>query len=485
MTYQSPFSNRYGSREMRTLWSERARRMIWRRIWVAVAEIQASTGIVSDDQLEDLKANAHNLDLSRSYEIEAEIGHDLVAELRTFAEQSPVGGDVLHWGLTSEDVKDNAEVIRQRTSTGILIRAARELLLAFAEKIEKFADLVVMGYTHLQPAEPTTLGYRLSMYAQDLLQCFDELVHTHSSLKGKGIRGAVGTAAPFVELFDGTEMDASTFEQEVMDLLGLKSHEISSQTYPRMQDYWLISTLSGLAAALHKFAFDLRIQQAPQFKTLAEPFGEKQVGSSAMPFKRNPVGAEKVCSLARSVLAFNSVAWINASTTLLERTLDDSANRRSAIPEAFLACDEMLNTCHSIITNLEIDQEGIADTLDFYGPFSATERLLSSLVREGANRQEMHETIREHSMQAWEVLGRGESNPLIESLCTDTAVLAFLQPSRIRELMSIETYIGFAPERAREIAKKIHEKFPPPSSRGGDASAPEAPSGEEVPTEGP
>jgi adenylosuccinate lyase len=458
--------------------------MIWRRIWIAVAQVQSSAGLVSPEQLEDLKANAHNLDLKRSYEIEAEIGHDLVAELKTFAEQSPLGSDILHWGLTSEDIKDNAEVIRQRTALGILIRETRALLLAFAEKIEEFSDLVVMGYTHLQPAEPTTLGYRLSMYAQDLIHCFDTLVRAHANLKGKGIRGAVGTAAPFVELFEETEMDAGSFESDVMNLLGISSHQISSQTYPRMQDYWLLTTLSGLAAALHKFAFDLRIQQAPSFKTLSEPFSDQQVGSSAMPFKRNPVGAEKVCSLARIVSASTVVAWDNASNALLERTLDDSANRRSTIPEAFLASDEMLTTCSSIITNLAIDREGISSTLDFYGPFSATERLLSALVRAGANRQEMHETVRGHSMRAWEILERGEPNPLVESLCTDTAILAFIQPTRIRELMTIESYVGLAPERARKIAKVIMSKFPP-SSPDGEASADDdAPSEGEVPPEG-
>jgi adenylosuccinate lyase len=251
-----------------------------------------------------------------------------------------------------------------------------------------------------------------------------------------------------------------------------------------MQDYWLLTTLSGLAAALHKFAFDLRIQQAPSFKTLSEPFSDQQVGSSAMPFKRNPVGAEKVCSLARIVSASTVVAWDNASNALLERTLDDSANRRSTIPEAFLASDEMLTTCSSIITNLAIDREGISSTLDFYGPFSATERLLSALVRAGANRQEMHETVRGHSMRAWEILERGEPNPLVESLCTDTAILAFIQPTRIRELMTIESYVGLAPERARKIAKVIMSKFPP-SSPDGEASADDdAPSEGEVPPEG-
>ncbi len=466
MNYQSPFTNRYGSKEMRTLWSERARRMIWRRVWIAVAEAQASAGLVEPDQVEDLKVNAHRIDLKRSYEIEAEIGHDLVAELKAFAEQSPSGGGILHWGMTSEDVKDNADVIRQRAALAILIRELRVLLLAFADKLHEFADLVVMGYTHLQPAEPTTLGYRFAMYAQDLIHCFDNFVLVHSLLRGKGIRGAVGTAAPFVEMFEGTEMDAASFEIEVMQSLGIQSHQISSQTYPRIQDYWLLSSLALLAAALHKFAFDLRMQQSPGFKTLSESFGEKQVGSSAMPFKRNPVGAEKICSLARSVAASTWVSWGNASNSLLERTLDDSANRRSSIPESFLACDEMLTTCHSIISNLEIDVAGIDQALEYYGPFAATERLLSALVRAGANRQDMHENVRGHSMRAWEALKTGEPNSLIDSICADTAILSFLQPTQIREVMDIGTYIGLAPERAREVSKRITEKFPPPSPEG-------------------
>jgi adenylosuccinate lyase len=251
-----------------------------------------------------------------------------------------------------------------------------------------------------------------------------------------------------------------------------------------MQDYWLISSLSGLAAALHKFAFDLRILQAPSFKTLAEPFGDNQIGSSAMPFKRNPIGSEKVCSLARYVFAFTNVAWTNASSSLLERTLDDSANRRSTIPEAFLACDEMLNTCHSILTKLEIDRVGIAEILDYYGPFSATERLLSALVREGANRQEMHEIVREHSLRAWEVLGRGEPNPLIESLCSDTTILTFLQPTRIRDLMTIESYVGLAPERARDIVKRILDKFPPIPAEGEESIDAEASEEGSTPPEG-
>lgn len=466
MSYQSPFSTRYGSKEMRTLWSEHARRVIWRRIWIAVAEVQSVAGLISEGQLEELVENAHAIDLKRASEIEAEIGHDLVAEIRTFAEQCPTGGEVLHWGLTSEDVKDNGEVIRQRTALGILIRQLRDLLLAFAVKIEEHADLVVMGYTHLQPAEPTTLGYRLGMYAQDLMNCLDALIRLHASLKGKGIRGAVGTAAPFVELFEGTEMDAETFEDEVMGRLGIQSHLVSAQTYPRVQDYWLLSSLSGLAATLHKFAFDLRIQQSQGFKTVSEPFGEKQVGSSAMPFKRNPIAAEKVCSLARGVASSTSVAWANASNSLLERTLDDSANRRSSIPEAFLACDEMLRTCSKIVTALEIEYEEITRTLQYYGPFSATERLLSALVRAGANRQEMHEAIRKHSMRAWGALRSGEKNPLIDTLCTDTTILAFLQPTRVRELMEIDSYVGLAPERARAIASQIREKYPPPVAEG-------------------
>lgn len=462
MTYQSPFSTRYGSEKMRALWSEAAKRRAWRRVWVAAAEAQTAAGLISPEQIDEIKAHAQDIDLHRAAEIEAEIGHDLMAELKTFAEQCPLGGAVLHWGMTSADVEDNADVVRQRAALSILLKAFKDLLLCFADRIETTADLPVMGYTHLQPAEPTTLGYRLSNYAQDLLAQFDNLVHLQSKLRGKGIKGAVGTAASFVEMLAGSPITPEMLEATVMDALGIEAHPITTQTYPRLQDYSLLCGLAGMAASLHKFAFDIRLMQSPGFRTASEPFGDSQVGSSAMPFKRNPVKTEKICSLARQVAAGIAIAWQNAAITLLERTLDDKSNRRRLIPEAFLACEEMLCTAISVVEGLEVDEKGCKEQLETYGPFAALERVLTALVRVGADRQEMHERLRQHSMVAWRAIEDSKPNPLSDQLTTDTVLLHFLQPARIRELLDASSYVGLAPKRARKMVARIRERLLPP-----------------------
>lgn len=459
MSYQSPFSTRYGSSEMRAIWSEVAKRRAWRRIWVGVAEAQTAAGLITGEQLDDLRSQMENIDLKRAAEIESEIGHDLVAELRTFAEQCPSGGGVLHWGLTSADVQDNAEVLRQKAALAILLNHLRSALKLFAERIEVTHEMTVLGFTHLQPAEPTTLGYRLAGYAQDLLHQFDQLLRLHKQLRGKGIRGAVGTAGPFQDMLNGKEVTAEMLEATVMKSLGLEAHLITTQVYPRGQDYDLVSMLGGLAATLHKIALDFRLMQSPGFFTLQEPFGSSQVGSSAMPFKRNPVTAEKICSLARQVSAWTQVAWNNAAHSMLERTLDDSANRRSMIPETFLACEEMLLALNRILEGLEIEEHEIQEQLERHGSFLALERVLTLAVQEGGDRVELHETLRGHSMTAIDAIHEGRPNPLIDLVAQDPLILKYLQPARIKELMDSKTYTGLASQRALEMANIIRARF--------------------------
>lgn len=461
MKYESPFSNRYGSAEMRSLWSEQARRLTWRRIWAAVAEAQAAAGLITAEQVDSIHAHQDQVDIERALEIEAEIGHDLMAELKTFAEQSGIGGAVLHWGLTSADVQDNADVVRQKAALTLLLNRLRTSLLLLGELIDTWADLPVMGYTHLQPAEPVTLGYRFAGYAQDLLLHFEQLARLRLQLRGKGIKGAVGTSATFHEMLESTPVTPQMLEATVMETLKIEAHEISTQTYPRVQDFLLQSGLAGLAASLHKMAFDLRLLQAPGFRTLSEPFGSRQVGSSAMPFKRNPVKAEKICSLSRQVASHLNTSWDNCAVSLLERTLDDSANRRNSIPEAFLALDEILLTLSGILRGLEVDKQAAADSMQVYGPFAALERVLNQLVREGADRQEMHERLRDHSMAAWEAVEQDLPNPLADRLSADTTLLKFIQPARLRELLQAENYVGLAPQKARRMAEAIRKRFPP------------------------
>ncbi len=459
MSYQSPFSTRYGSSEMRSIWSEVAKRRAWRHIWVGVAEAQTAAGLVTGEQLDDLRSQMENIDLKRAAEIETEIGHDLVAEIRTFAEQCPTGGGVLHWGLTSADVQDNAEVLRQKAALAILLDHLRSVLILFAERIEATHEITVLGYTHLQPAEPTTLGYRLAGYAQDLMNHFDKLLRLHKQLRGKGIRGAVGTAGPFQDMLNGKEVTAEMLEATVMKTLGLEAHLITTQVYPRVQDYEVVTALGGLAATLHKIAVDFRLMQSPGFSTLQEPFGTSQVGSSAMPFKRNPVTAEKICSLARQVAAWTQVAWDNAAHSMLERTLDDSANRRSMFPETFLACDEMFLALQRILEGFEIEEYEIQQQLTRHGAFLALERVLTLAVQEGGDRGELHETLRQHSMTAIAAIHEGRPNPLTDLVAQDPLILNYLQPARIKELMDSKTYTGLASQRALEMAASIRTRF--------------------------
>lgn len=454
-SYQSPFSWRYGSTAMRQLWSEMNKRRLWRRIWVALAAAQSEAGLVTPEQVDDLRAHQDQIDWERSQQFERDLHHDLMAEVRTFAEQCPVGGPIIHLGATSMDIEDNADALRLREGLQLIREKLNSLLSVMAERIESEADTITMAYTHLQPAEPTTLGYRLSQYAQDFLLDWRNLAEVTASVRGKGFKGAVGTSASYAHLLAGKAMTPQQLEEKVMRQLGLEAFPVSTQTYPRKLDYQVLSVLAGIAQSAYKFAFDLRLQQSPMFGELSEPFGQHQVGSSAMPFKRNPVNAEAVCSLARLVAGLPRVAWDNAALSALERTLDDSANRRSVLPEAFLAVDEILERLVKIMAGLGIGRAAINRNLQAYGPFSATESLLMELALAGADRQVMHERIRECSMRAWAAVQEGQPNPLVELLAADEQILAYLSADQVRRVMAQGADVGDAPARSRAMADEI------------------------------
>jgi adenylosuccinate lyase len=454
-SYQSPFTWRYAGDAMRYLWSEANKRRLMRRVWVALAEGQHIAGLVSAEQLADLEAHAGEVNVARALEIERETRHDVVAEIRAFAEQCPVGGGIIHWGATSADITDNVDVLRQREAARLLAEGLRRLLLAFARRIDETADWPVMAHTHIQPAEPTTLGYRLALYAQELHEDERQLAVLLADLRGKGLKGAVGTQAGFVELLQGTDMAAEQLEALVMARLDLPYFPVAGQTYSRQQDLRLMGMLSGIASSLHKFALDFRVLMSPPFGEWAEPFGRRQVGSSAMPFKRNPINAENLCSLARFVAAQTAVAWDNASQSILERTLDDSANRRLYLPESFLAVDEMLRRATALVEGMTFDREQMARNLARYGPFAATERVLMAAVRAGADRQLAHEWLREASLQAWEAIRQDAPNPLVELVAADTRLAAFLAAEEVRALMDAGGYVGTAAERARALASAL------------------------------
>ena len=451
--YLSPYSWRYGSAEMRHIWSEVHKRRLWRRVWVSLAEVQAEYGLVQSKQVAELRLHIDQVDIPRAFEIEGKIHHDLMAELKTFAEQVPLGGGILHLGATSADIEDNADALRIGQALKLILADLRSTLLSMADKIDQWAQTPLMGFTHLQPAEPTTLGYRLAGYGQDLLMDWEDLSRVRRGLRGKGFKGAVGTGASYAELVGVENLDE--FEAKLSKKLDLKFFPVTTQIYPRKQEYRILSALAGLGGSLYKFAFDLRLLQSPPVGELSEPFGLNQVGSSAMPFKRNPINAEKIDSLARSLAQLPRIAWDNAAHSLLERTLDDSANRRSILPEAFLIADELLGVTQRIIDGLQVNETAIKRNLSVYGPFAGTERVLMALSKTGADRQAMHERLRELTMSAWRSVESGQENPLTSMVSSEPDFLEFLSEAQLVSLLDSSQYLGNAPERAKEMSQTI------------------------------
>lgn len=461
--YMSPFSWRYGSENMRSIWSEENKYKIWRKVWVELAKAQSKQslrpdglkeGLVGKEELEDLEKNQDNLDIERIWEIEKDTRHDVVAAIKEFAEKAKIGGGKIHLGATSMDINDNTETIRISQSLEIIESELLKLLKSFKDKIEHYADFVCMGYTHLQPAEPTTLGYRFAFYAQDLLMDLELLQFVKKNLKAKGMKGAVGTSASYVKLLG--EEKAKKMEKEVLEGLGgLESFNITNQTSPRKIEVWLGDLLASIAQSLYKFAFDLRIMQSPGFGEWQEPFGKSQVGSSAMPFKKNPWKSEQICSLARLVVNLSKTSWDNASHMLLERTLDDSANRRVAIPEIFLSADEMLNSADNLVSGLVVNERKINKNLETYWVFSASEGIIIEAVKKGADRQKMHEILREISMKAWDAVQNGEVNPMEDLLESNPEIGEHLKAEEVLELLDAKNHIGNAKEKALTIAGEI------------------------------
>jgi adenylosuccinate lyase len=457
-TYQSPFTWRYGTDEMREIFSEVNKRKIWRKLWVQLASEQQKAGLLTKEELDDIKKNADIIDIAKSHEIEKEIYHDLMAEVKFFAGNAKKGGGKIHLGATSMDIEDNADSLIVNEAFTVIEKKVINLLSTFCQKIEKYQGLVCMGYTHLQPAEPTTLGYRFSLYAYDLLLDLRLLRQIRKIIVTKGFKGAVGTSASYEKLLKGKNINADELSGKIMQELGLSEATVASQTYPRKIDFLVSTVLASIAQSLSKFCFDLRIMQSPNFGEWSESRDTKRVGSSAMPFKRNPDKAEKVCSLGRLVAAIPNILWENAANSLLERTLDDSANKRVVMPQAFLATDEMLTVSTNLIKDLVISQENIAGNLKKYGPFAGTESLMMEAVNRGGNRQELHERIREIAMVAWEQMGQGKPNPLVNLLKNDKMITSYVDPDSIEEQIDPASHVGLAQKNCGKLIKEIHKE---------------------------
>lgn len=456
-TYLSPFTWRYGTDEMKSIYSETHKRKLLRKVWIALATAQMKAGIVSEDQVKELIKHKDDIDVERATEIENEIHHDLMAEIKTFAEQCPQAGSIIHLGATSMDILDNMDAIRLKEAIDIIINKTKSLLKLFVEKMEEYKDLPCMAFTHIQPAEPTTVGYRFAQTAQDLIDDIKELETLRDNIRGKGMKGAVGTAASYFELLEGTSITPLEMENMVMENLGIKAFSAATQVYTRKQDYRVVNAISSLSCTLYKFFIDFRLLQSPPIGEWSEPFGEKQVGSSAMPFKRNPINSEKIDSLCRFISSQPNTAYQNAASTLLERTLDDSANRRIFLPETFLAMDEVLKTASKVLKGMNIHMSAITKNMNNYGVFAATEKLLMQLGKKGANRQDMHEIIREHSLTAWAEVQEGGVNKLAQNLTSDERVLKYIDKESALSLLNANEYVGDAPLRTQLIIEESKE----------------------------
>ena len=453
-SYVSPLSWRYGSEEMKEIFSEVHKRKLLRRVWIALARAEEKAGVVSKEQVEELEAHKDDIDIEKATEIENVIHHDLMAEIKTYASQCPKAGGIIHLGATSMDALDNADAVRFTEALALTLKRLDDLVDALSEKAEAYKNVPTMAFTHIQPAEITTIGYRLSQTLQDLLDDREQLVFVKKNIRGKGMKGAVGTAASYKELVAESSVSSIELENMVMEELGIKAYDAATQIYSRKQDLRIIEALSSIACTLHKFSLDFRILQSPPIGEFSEPFGKMQVGSSAMPFKRNPINSEKIDSLSRIVENAYQSAWNNAATTVLERSLDDSANRRIFIPESFIALDEMLITEIKVVKGMSIHSTATERLMSNYGVFASTERVLMELGKKGADRQKMHEVIREESLKAWVCVQEGKENPLKKALLDNSELLYYLSKEEIEKALDASEYTGDAEKRTEMVLER-------------------------------
>ena len=453
----SPFTWRYGSDEMKRIFSEEHKRKLLRRVWIALARAEIRAGLVTEEQLDELIAHKDDIDIDRASQIESVIHHDLMAEIKTYAEECPKGGSVIHLGATSMDALDNADAVRFKEALILIREHLDDVISALMEKTGEMKSVITMAFTHIQPAEVTTIGYRLAQTLQDLLDDREDLVLMIERIRGKGMKGAVGTSASYTTLTEGSGITAHDIEHDVMDELGIKAFDAATQIYTRKQDLRIMETLSNIACTLHKFSQDFRVLQSPPIGEFSEPFSSMQVGSSAMPFKRNPILSEKICSLSRIVEEGVTTAWQNAASTFLERSLDDSASRRIFIPGSFLALDEMLLTEKKVIKGMQIHSSATKRLLESYAVFASTERLLMELGKKGADRLIMHEEIRKESLKAWALVQEGKHNPLRDELEANSMILEYLTKEEIAAALDASSYTGDAVERTEAVLKRAEK----------------------------
>ena len=452
--YENPLCKRYAGREMQEIFSDDRKFSTWRRLWLALAESEQQLGLdITDEQLDEMRAHLYDIDYATAAAREREVRHDVMAHIYTFGLACPKAKPIIHLGATSCFVGDNTDVILQRDALLRIRRLLLSAIAALADFAEKYKAQPALAYTHFQAAQPTTMGKRATLWMQDLVMDLDHLDFALSRLKLLGCRGTTGTAASFLELFDGDTDKVRRLEALIAEKLGFDAvYAVSGQTYTRKADYFTLSVLSGIAQSAMKFSGDIRLLS--HLKAVDEPFESGQVGSSAMAYKRNPMRSERMTSLARYVIADAMNPAMTAGTQWLERSLDDSANRRISIPEAFLATDGILTLYINVISGLKVYPKVLEKQLNEELPFMATEDILMYCVKNGGDRQTLHEAIRRHSVAAGlAVKEQGADNDLIARIAADPAFN--ITRGEIDRLLSTDNFTGMAKEQTEDYLKTV------------------------------
>ena len=460
--YISPLSTRYASDDMQYIFSDNNKFRTWRKLWISLAKAEKACGLnITDEQIAQMEANKDNVDYERAAEWERKVRHDVMAHIHTFGEQCPKAEPIIHLGATSCYVGDNTDVIILKQASETVLKKAAAVMKNLAEFAEKYKSLPCLAYTHLQPAQLTTVGKRATLWMYELSMDIKELEHRVSELKMLGSKGTTGTQASFMELFGNDEEKVKKVEELIAADYGFDGVvAVSGQTYSRKVDAYFLSVLSGFAQSAYKFSNDMRLLQS--FEEIEEPFGKSQVGSSAMPYKRNPMRCERISALARYVITDSLNPAFTAGTQWFERTLDDSANRRISTSEAFLAIDAILNIYINVTSGMVVYDKVINRRVMEKLPFMATENIMMRAVEAGGDRQELHERLRVHShAAAANVKLEGKENDLIKRIAEDSAF--GLTEEEINALLLPEKYIGRSVHQTEEfiqdVAQPIIDKY--------------------------
>lgn len=448
--YVSPLVERFATKEMSQLWGAQKKFSTWRRCWIALAEAEQELGLeITDLQLDEMRAQIENIDFARAQEFEKKTRHDVMAHIHTYGEVAPNAKAIIHLGATSCYVGDNTDLILLREGLEIILSKAVAVLSRLKAFALKWKDLPTLGYTHYQPAQVVTVGKRACLWAQDLAMDIEDIEANLARLRCRGVKGTTGTQASFVALFDGDVEKVRKLDTLVAEKLGFsRSYAVTGQTYPRKVDSHVLRALAGLGESIHKFATDMRLLQ--NLKEIEEPFEKTQVGSSAMAYKRNPMRSERACALARFLMVSPLHSEFTAATQWFERTLDDSAIRRLSLPEAFLAADASLNLYLNIMENPVVYPKVIAKHLEAEIPFMATENILMAAVSNGGDRQELHEVIREHSIEAArQVKELGMENDLLDRLEKEPKI--GMSRAEIDAVLDVRQFVGRAPDQVADF----------------------------------